>query len=118
MLGLALAIIVGLTAPGALAQDAGVSGVPPGPGNARGLNGSVSDPSGSAATVPSVAPPSISPVTPPGISAPAPARPYAARGGLRGGRMRFSRLSPEAAQAAMKERERLLDKLHGICRGC
>src|SRR3979409_301751 len=28
------------------AQDAGVSGIPPGPGNARGLNGSISDPSG------------------------------------------------------------------------
>jgi hypothetical protein len=28
------------------AQDAGVSGIPPGPANARGLNGSINDPSG------------------------------------------------------------------------
>jgi hypothetical protein len=45
------------------AQDAGVSGIPPGPANARGLNGSVNDPSGigNAARVPAIAPPKISP---------------------------------------------------------
>ena len=46
------------------AQDAGVSGIPPGPANARGLNGSVNDPSGigNAAKVPAIPPPAISPV--------------------------------------------------------
>ncbi len=34
------------------AQDAGVSGIPPGPANARGLNGSVNDPSGRTSAAP------------------------------------------------------------------
>ncbi len=58
-----LTIALGVLAvPGALAQDAGVSGIAPGPGNARGLNGSVNDPSGigNAATAPAVAPPAAS----------------------------------------------------------
>lgn len=114
--------VLGLLAtPGALAQDAGVSGVPPGPANAGGLNGSVNDPSGigNAAKTPAIKPPNISPVMPPSISTPpAPTRPYAARGASRGGRIPLSKLSPKAAQAVMKERERMLDKLHSICRGC
>src|ERR1700676_5728638 len=54
------------------AQDAGVSGIPPGPANARGLNGSVNDPSGigNAARVPAIPPPVITPVVPPTLSAP------------------------------------------------
>jgi len=44
---LTVAILGLLAAPSrSPAQDAGVSGIPPGPGNARGLNGSISDPSG------------------------------------------------------------------------
>src|SRR3979409_2303311 len=43
---LAVAVLGLLAAPSrSPAQDAGVSGIPPGPGNARGLNGSISDPS-------------------------------------------------------------------------
>src|ERR1700682_2625413 len=55
------------------AQDAGVSGIPPGPANARGLNGSVSDPSGigNAAKVPAIPPPVIPPVPVPTLSSPA-----------------------------------------------
>src|ERR1700704_7042944 len=54
------------------AQDAGVSGIPPGPGNAHGLNGSISDPSGigNAAKVPAIPPPAISPVPVPTVSPP------------------------------------------------
>src|ERR1700704_2340381 len=54
------------------AQDAGVSGIPPGPANARGLNGSVADPSGigNAAKVPAIPPPAISPVPVPTVSPP------------------------------------------------
>src|SRR5882724_3550681 len=40
------ATLATLVATASLAQDAGVSGVPPGPGNVNGLNGSVRDPSG------------------------------------------------------------------------
>jgi len=57
----ALAVVGVLAAPARLpAQDAGVSGIPPGPANARGLNGSVNDPSGigNAARVPALPPPS------------------------------------------------------------
>ena len=42
-----IAVLSILASPGrSTAQDAGVSGIPPGPANARGLNGSISDPSG------------------------------------------------------------------------
>ncbi len=44
---LALAFVASLMAPvKSLAQDAGVSGIPHGPGSAGGLNNSVNDPSG------------------------------------------------------------------------
>src|SRR6267154_6675432 len=64
--------VLGLLASPAPAQDAGVSGIPPGPANARGLNGSVSDPSGigNAAKVPAIPPPAISPVPVPTVSPP------------------------------------------------
>src|SRR4030088_2748017 len=68
-----VAILVLLAAPGrSPAQDAGVSGIAPGPANARGPNGSVNDPSGigNAAQVPAITPPAISPVRPPPVSAP------------------------------------------------
>ena len=67
-----VAILVLLAAPGrSPAQDAGVSGIAPGPANARGPNGSVNDPSGigNAAKVPAIPPPAISPVNPPSVSA-------------------------------------------------
>src|SRR3977135_125178 len=56
----------------ARAQEAGVSGIPPGRANARGLNGSVSDPSGigNAAKVPAIPPPVITPVPVPTVSSP------------------------------------------------
>src|SRR5258705_6206624 len=70
---LTVAVVCLLVAPGRLpAQDAGVSGIPPGPANARGLNGSVNDPSriGNAARVPAIPPPTITPVMPPAASPP------------------------------------------------
>src|SRR5258705_285143 len=70
---LAVAVLGLLAAPArSPAQDAGVSGIPPGPANARGLNGSINDPSGigNAARVPAIPPPAISPVMPPTVSPP------------------------------------------------
>jgi len=55
-----------LFAASAFAQDAGVSGIPPGPGNVNGLNGSVGDPSGigNAAKATPLPSPTIKPATP------------------------------------------------------
>jgi hypothetical protein len=106
------------------AQDAGVSGIPPGPANARGLNGSVSDPSGSgnAAKAPAIQPPIISPVPVPTLSAPAAtyrAFPVQRTVRMRPARFAASRSRRSAARAAVTERDRLLDhKLTSICRGC
>jgi len=70
---LAVAVLGVVAAPSrSPAQDAGVSGIPPGPANARGLNGSVNDPSGigNAAIMPAIPPPAIRPVLPPTLSSP------------------------------------------------
>jgi hypothetical protein len=106
-----------------LAQDAGVSGIPPGPGNVNGLNGSIRDPSGigNAAKMPPL-PQQIPPMTPP-VAAPYPSRGAAAP------RLRYirpqesPRLSKRARQqlerAQIKENDRLLRKgATSICRGC
>src|SRR5258708_27021682 len=63
VLAAALATLLGTAS---LAQDAGVSGIAPGPGNVNGLNGSIRDPSGigNAAKVPALPQPAIRPVTP------------------------------------------------------
>ena len=108
------------------AQDAGVSGIAPGPANARGLNGSVSDPSGigNAAKVPAIPPPAISPVPVPTLSAPAATYrtfPVQRTVGVKMRRTRFaaSRSRRSAARAAVTEKDRLLDhKITSICRGC
>jgi hypothetical protein len=106
------------------AQDAGVSGIPPGPANARGLNGSVSDPSGigNAAKVPAIPPPVITPVPVPTLSAPAAT--YRASPVQRTVKMRRTRVAASgsrrpATRAAVRENDRLLDhKITSICRGC
>jgi hypothetical protein len=106
------------------AQDAGVSGIPPGPGNVNGLNGSVRDPSGigNAARMPALPQPTITPVNPPTLSTPTAAyRTSSLRGPVRMRRSRFakSRYNRAAVNAAIKENDRLLDrKLTSICRGC
>jgi hypothetical protein len=79
----ALALLCLMAAPSrSPAQDAGVSGIPPGPANARGLNGSVSDPSGigNAARMPTLPQPTITPVVPPSVSPPlSSSRPFTAQ---------------------------------------
>jgi hypothetical protein len=111
------------TAGRAPAQDAGVSGIAPGPANARGLNGSVSDPSGigNAAKVPAIPPPAISPVPVPTLSGSAAAyRSLPVQRTVRMRRTRFaaSRSGRKAARAAVTEQDRLLGKITSICRGC
>jgi hypothetical protein len=119
------AAVVGvLTSPGrASAQDAGVSGIPPGPANARGLNSSVNDPSGigNAARVPAIPPPAITPVTPPALSPPAAYRtvPMQRAVKIRRTRVAASGSRRPAAGAAVREQDKRLDRKNiSICRGC
>jgi hypothetical protein len=121
---LTVAILGLLVAPSrSPAQDAGVSGIPPGPGNARGLNGSISDPSGigNAAKVPAIPPPAISPVPIPTLSPPTAG--YRTLPAQRAVKMRRTRLAararPSATRAAVREHDKLLNgKIPSICRGC
>jgi hypothetical protein len=121
---LAFAVLSLLAAPSrALAQDAGVSGIPPGPANARGLNGSVNDPSGigNAARVPAIPPPAISPVMPPTLSVPSAGyRTFPVQRAVKIRRTRFAATrSRRAAKATVRQQDRLLDgKVPTICRGC
>lgn len=119
------------------AQDAGVSGIPPGPANARGLNGSVNDPSGigNAARMPALPSPTITPVVPPTVSSPLVTRSSPVQGVVRVrrapthvARSRAHRTTAHhatasrvrgAARAAVDEQDRLLDhRVLSICRGC
>ncbi|MEA2862823.1 MAG: hypothetical protein QOC84_779 [Bradyrhizobium sp.] len=120
----AIALLCVLAAPSrSPAQDAGVSGIPPGPANARGLNGSVSDPSGIGnARVPSLPPPVITPAVPPSVSPPLSSyRPAPAQRVVRFRRPRFAttRSRRTASRAAVRAQGRLLDRgVPSICRGC
>jgi hypothetical protein len=105
------------------AQDAGVSGIPPGPANARGLNGSVNDPSGigNAARVSAPPSPTITPVRPPALSPSAAYSPLPMRGTVKMRRTRFAanRYRPAAANAHEREQVRRLDReTISICKGC
>jgi hypothetical protein len=110
------------------AQDAGVSGIAPGPGNARGLNGSVSDPSGvgNAARVPAIPPPAISPPAVPTATPPAAYRSLPVQQGARIRRPLLTQpRSRHAGKATLTRRNKLRErgKLSegnppSICRGC
>jgi hypothetical protein len=105
------------------AQDAGVSGIPPGPANARGLNGSVNDPSGigNVARVPAIPSPTITPVMPPAAPPSVAYRAPPVQRAVKIRRTRFaaSRLRGSAARATVREKDRLLgDGIPSICRGC
>jgi len=105
------------------AQDAGVSGIPPGPANVNGLNNSIADPSGrgNAARMPPLPRPDPVPVTPSYPSGPP--------GSLSSRQPRYvtpyvsERLSKRERQrlqrARIKENDRLLRRgAVSICRGC
>jgi hypothetical protein len=118
----AVALAMLLAAP-AFAQDAGVSGIPQGPGNINGPNNSGRDPSGigNASRVAPLPGPNLNPVPVPSA---APAYSGSARSvPTRVARPNYARLSPRqrkiAEKEAVKENDRLLK--HGvtsICRGC
>jgi hypothetical protein len=121
---LALTIVGSLAAPSiALAQDAGVSGIPRGPGNVGGLNNSINDPSGAGNRLAAPPPPSMAvptvPSAAPAISTRAP------QGSVRVARRvnRHSVSTHKSRRAAKRETvrvdDKLLDrKLRSICRGC
>lgn len=109
-------------------QDAGVSGIAPGPGNARGLNGSVNDPSGigNAARVPAIPPPAISPPAIPTAPPPAAYRSLPVQQGVRirrpllaEPRARHSTRATARQRNKSNERNKLSEgSPPSICRGC
>jgi hypothetical protein len=108
------------------AGDAGVSGIPRGPGSAGGLNNSLNDPSGvgNAARIappppPSIAAPAVPSFIPP-VSSRVPARPIAT---LRRAYRQSAHVSRRehrrsAARATPRGADRPLDSKLNICRGC
>ena len=129
---LAVTVLGVLAAPArSPAQDAGVSGIPPGPANARGLNGSVNDPSGigNAARVPAIPPPAISPAMPSTVSPPTAFRTMPVQRAAKVKRTRFAQeksgrgaketVRERKDKASVSEQDKLLDrKILSICRGC
>ena len=129
LVSLALLCLLASPAP---AQDAGVSGIPPGPGNVNGLNGSVRDPSGigNAARIPASPSPAIAPVPVPSVAPSAgyrsssPAISYRqlpVRRVVKGKRTRgaATRSRRAAAKAHVSAEDKRIDrKIISICRGC
>jgi hypothetical protein len=123
---LGLAFAGGLAASAlSFGQDAGVSGIPRGPGSAGGLNNSVNDPSGigNAARIPAPPPPSMAvPAVPslaPSVSGrlssrPAPIVRRVKRQDALASRREFRRSSARTSRS----REKMLDSKFSICRGC
>lgn len=122
------AALATLVATACLAQDAGVSGIAPGPGNVNGLNGSIRDPSGvgNAAKMPALPQSAVRPVTPTTVAPLNSTRPLLRQSSVRVRAIRQRRTRSasshgrhRAERIAVKENDRLLK--HGvtsICRGC
>jgi hypothetical protein len=124
---LALAFLASLTAPmNSLAQDAGVSGIPHGPGSVGGVNNSINDPSGigNAAKIPPPASPSISvpavPSAPPAVSGrPSPqAMGIVARANRRTATLSRRELRRLSSHQTGRQRHKFVDREISICRGC
>jgi hypothetical protein len=118
----AVALAMLFAAP-AFAQDAGVSGIPQGPGNVNGLNNSGRDPSGigNASRMAPLPGPNLNPVPVPSSGAATSTRARSVP--TRVVQPRYSHLSPKARKIAEKEAVKENDRLlkHGvtsICRGC
>jgi hypothetical protein len=119
--GLALAFVAGLTAPmKSFAQDAGVSGIPHGPGSIGGVNNTINDPSGigNAARLPPLPSPSTAvPVVP--STAPIASRSTPiATGGNRRVATFYRRGLRRSAHRTVRPGDKLLDQKLSICRGC
>jgi hypothetical protein len=118
----ALALAISLMTPmKGEAQDAGVSGIPRGPGNAGGLNNSANDPSGmgNAAKVAPPPPPSTTPPANPSSFPSAATRTVPQRATLSSRPSRRAAHRRDPSVAAVGENDRLLNqKLKSICRGC
>jgi hypothetical protein len=107
------------------AQDAGVSGIH-GPGTAGGLNNSINDPSGvgNAARIQPPPPPNITaPVVPsaaPMVSSRLPpgSAPIVARVNRRTATLSHLEFRRSSPHAAIRARDKLLDRKLSICRGC
>jgi hypothetical protein len=124
---LTLALLGWLAAPViSLAQnsgDAGVSGIPRGPGNVGGLNNSINDPSGSGNRIAAPPPPSMAvptvPSAAPAISTRVPQGPARVVRRVNRHTVSSTRKSRRASRDAVQVDDRQLDrKLRSICRGC
>jgi hypothetical protein len=106
------------------AGDAGVSGIPHGPGSVGGLNNTINDPSGvgNAARIQPPPPPSMAaPVVP--SSPVVTSRPSPSYGPVRKLRPRAEAVShrrreSRRARGAARGEEKLLDRKMNICKGC
>jgi hypothetical protein len=126
----ALALIGCLAAPQPCfaqgAGDAGVSGIPRGPGSAGGLNNSVNDPSGigNAARIPPPPPPSLAVPAVPSAVPPVSSRlssrstPMLRRAYRQSAPASRRESRRSSAHATSRARDRLLDSKLNICRGC
>ncbi len=105
------------------AQDSGTSGIPLGPANINGLNGSVRDPSGigNAARMPPLPQPNLSPVPVPSLAPLTSTQPvYSPRVDYdRQWRHLSKRQRAKLERQTVKENDRLLRYgVPSICRGC
>jgi hypothetical protein len=107
-----------------LAQDAGVSGIPRGPGNVGGLNNSINDPSGAGNRLAAPPPPSMAvptvPSAAPAISTRASPGPVRVVRRVNRHTVSSTRKSRRAAtRESVRVDDKQLDrKLRSICRGC
>jgi hypothetical protein len=123
----ALALLGSLTVPVACAaQDAGVSGIPRGPGNVGGFNNSINDPSGTGNRLAPPPPPSMAvPVVPSAAPAISTRVPSSSVRVVRRVPRHDSEASPPrksrraSSRDAVRTGDRQLDrKLRSICTGC
>jgi hypothetical protein len=126
-----VAAVLGLLAPAQsfaqLGGDAGVSGIPRGPGSVGGLNNSINDPSGVGNAARTSAPPPPSTAVPPvpsmsgGVSGGLSSRssPVVTRVGRPSRAVSRRALRRGSSRSAIRASDRLLDqKLRSICKGC
>ncbi len=120
---LAFAVVGSLLAPiKAAAQDAGVSGIPRGPGSVGGLNNSLNDPSGRGNAIQPPPPPSMAvpaaPSSGPLVSSRPPSRSTAVVRRVTRRSIALSRRGSRRGSVHARARATRLDRTLSICRGC